>query len=234
MTLVMSMVLAATVDPALLSRVADHLSRLDEFEHNSSFTITVKAEELDGDGQVKHTDESVITATVKDGQRTQTLVRKTRDGQEVDRGEAKAEDEKREKERKERNQKRGDKRSSMQSTLPFSREEQKKYRFELLKEDPRRPGLLHVAFQPVGDKRPELLIGDALIDEASGELVHVDMRPSKNPTFVDSMWMAVELSAPTPVGRGISGFDVSGAGSIAFVKKRMRVTTRVSDYRAEK
>ena len=232
MTLVLSLVLAATpVDPELLRRVGEHLSRLDQFERDSSFTVSVRAEELDGDGKVTHTEESVLAATVKNGETSRSVVRKSSDGKDVDAAEAAKDEAKKEQERKER---RGGKRVTMQSTLPFASDEQKKYRFEPLPESPQRPGLVHVAFQPAGEKAPELLIGDALIDAASGELVHVDMRPSKNPTFVDTMWMAVELSAPTPAGRAVSGFDVTGSGSIAFIKKRMRVTTRVSDYRALK
>jgi hypothetical protein len=76
------------------------------------------------------------------------------------------------------------------------------------------------------------MIGDAAVDPETGDLVRMSMRPSKNPMFVDRLFMELEFDAQTPAGRAVSKITAKGAGGIAFIKKRFAVVTTLSDYRA--
>jgi hypothetical protein len=229
MSLLLSVMLAAAPEPELMKRLGEHLARLDEYEKNASFTLTVRAEELDSDNKVTHTEESVISMSQRDGKESQTLVKKTEDGKDTT-----AEAQKEQAKEKKDEEKSDKEKKDNKMPLPFDASEQPKYRFELMAENPKRPGLTHIAFQPAGEKSSKLMMGDALVDAATGEVVHVDMRLSKTPPFVDWFSMSVEFGATTPAGRQISNLDAAGSGGIAFVKKRARVATKFTEWRATK
>jgi hypothetical protein len=94
--------------------------------------------------------------------------------------------------------------------------------------------VVNVALAPAGERTPSLMVGEGLLDAATGELVHLDLRLSKTPAFVDWFWMSVELASTTAAGRTVSSIDAAGSGGVAFVKKRMRLSTKFTNWRSTK
>jgi hypothetical protein len=74
------------------------------------------------------------------------------------------------------------------------------------------------------------MIGDAAVDPETGDVLHMSMRPSKNPRFVDHLFMELEFAAPTPAGRALSKLSARGDGGFAFIHKRFAVVTTFSNY----
>lgn len=227
LTLIVTLAVGADVDPALLQRVAERTKQVEAFSENCRMTIDVTGEELDSDGKVESSEQSVFRVTKKSGETTSTeLLKSIEDGKDVTE-EAKKEEAKKAAEGKNRNgkQKKG---GTLGELSPFHPSQVRKYRFGILAPPPGNPSLVRVAFQPAGEKDPELLIGDATIDPATGDLLSMSMRLSKTPYLVDSLAMEAELKADTPAGKALSKLSVRGSAGLAFLKKRFRVVTQFS------
>lgn len=222
MTLVLLATLAAAPDPALLERIAERTRAVETFTRNAQLSMTIVADELDSEGKsTKHT-EAVVRVSRTDGKPARELISATENGKDVTA-------EKREEMDKERD-KNG--KNDRQQASPFHPDERAKYAFSMLAPSPAAPNLVRIAFQPAGEKTSELMIGDASVDPQTGELVRMSMRPSKNPSFVDNLFIEIELDAQTPAGRAASKITAKGAGGFLFIKKRFAVVTTISDYRA--
>ena len=63
-------------------------------------------------------------------------------------------------------------------------------------------------------------------------MLTLSLRPSKNPSFVDSLSMEASFDAESPAGRAMSRLSIKGVTGLLFVKQRFRVVTTFSDYAA--
>lgn len=80
---------------------------------------------------------------------------------------------------------------------PFMPGEQTKYRFEPLPEDPSHPGWVHLSFAPKATHAPDLLVGEAWIDPASGFLRRLRFHPADD-TGPQKMDVTVDYGQLTP------------------------------------
>ncbi|MEW5739713.1 MAG: hypothetical protein AB1938_12345 [Myxococcota bacterium] len=225
MTGTLLLAMAAVPDAALLDRIAERTKAVEAFTSEAQLTVKVVSDELDSDGKSKKHNELVFQVSRKDGKPHRVLVSATEDGKDV--SEATRE------ELAEQDEKNGEKKNgSMSQASPFHPEQRAKYAFSTLPSTQAEPQFVRIAFQPAGEKTSALMIGDATVDPQTGDLVRMSMRPSKNPTFVDRLYLELEFEAPTPAGRALSKLTAKGAGGIAFIKKRFAVVTTFSDYRA--
>ncbi len=225
------LVLAAAPNAALVERLTAHADRLEALTKNASMTMTVRGEELDGDGKPKSTFERVTRQTVKEGQSSQELLKAVEDGRDVTEERRREQAEKGKK--KEEGDQKGRKSVSIGAALPFGKKEVEKYEYALLAPSQANPGLVRIAFKPRGAKSGELMIGDALVDPEKGELVRLSMRPSKNPRFVDHLVIELEFGAITPAGRALSRLDARGDGGFLLIHKWFHVETLFSDFEVE-
>ena len=81
-----------------------------------------------------------------------------------------------------------------------------------------------------GEKTDELYIGDATVDPQTGDVLSLSLRPSRNPTFVDSLSIEARLDAVTPAGRAMSSLTIKGVAGVLFFKDRFRIVTTFTDY----
>ncbi|MEW6432464.1 MAG: hypothetical protein AB1730_13235 [Myxococcota bacterium] len=223
MTSLLVLVLAAAPDARLLDRVAERTKAIEAFTRNASLTLKVASDELDSDGRSEKHTELVFKVSRKDGKVTRELRSATEDGKDIS--------EKTRKDLDEAQEKNGDGNGKVQAS-PFHPDERAKYAFALLPPSDKAPGLVRIAFQPAGEKSDKVMIGDAAIDPETGDVVRMSMRPSKNPRFVDHLYLELEFDAQTPAGRALSKLSTRGAGGLLFVKKRFAVVTTFSDYAA--
>lgn len=217
MSPMLAMLLQAAPDPALLERLAARAQQLERFTDSARMTIDIVAEELDGDGAVKkttHTALRVARTGSKAERKLLTWQENGKDLTEAKRAEA------------EQPPKNGG--AAVQS--PFHPAQQAKYRFAVLGPAPDQPRLLRLGFQPAGEKTDQLYIGDATVDPETGEVWTLSLRPSKNPTLVQSLSLEATLAAPTPAGRALSRLTLKGVAGLLFFKQRFRVVTTFSDY----
>lgn len=211
----LAVTLAAAPDAALLERLAARAVELEAFTNAATVTFDVQGEELDGDGRVTKTKHTRLEVT-RDGQQvTRRLLLHEEDG--ADLTESK------------RAQLEAPPKSERAVQSPFHPDRRAAYRFDLLPPSPE--GQVRIAFQPAGEKTPELFIGDATVDAATGELLALSVRLSKNPAMVDALSMDARFDAPTPAGRAMSQLTMRGVAGFLFFKKRFRVVTTLSDYR---
>lgn len=223
MTPLLLLALATAPDAALLDRIAERTKALETFTKDAQLTLKVASDELDSDGKSEKHSELVFHVTRKDGKPSRELVSATEDGQDVT--------EEKRRELDEAKPKKGNGNGKGQAS-PFHPEQRAKYAFSLLPPSDKAPGLVRIAFQPAGERSDELMLGDATVDPETGDIVHMSMRPSKNPRFVDYLTMELEFDAQTPAGRALSKLSARGAGGIAFIKKRYAVVTTFSGYKA--
>lgn len=208
-SLVALVVLTAAPDAALLVRLGEHADRTERFSKNASFTVDTIAEEYDSDGRVTKTSKSSTRVTRRDGVETKKLISYEEDG--VDRTEKK----RREVENAE----------PKPVNSPFVTSRQSKYRFEVLETTDEH---VRIGFEPAGNRVPELITGEALVDPSTGEVHFTSMQPSKMPLFVDSL----ELTA-TFEGLAMSKFTLRGAAGFLFFKKRFGVSSTYRDYEVQ-
>ncbi len=208
--------LATDPDPDLLARLEAHAERLGELEHrDGDLSISVKTSELDSDGKVTHSKEMEMVVRTRDGHSSTELKKMLDDGADVTeahRGDLEGTANKK--------PKREEKHQTMAEMSPFSKQSKGQYTFALLPPPEGRPGFVRIGFSPKGDKSPEVMIGDALVDAEKGEVVHLWLRPSKTPMFVDHLFFEADFDDPTTAGRGLSKLRVKGDGGFAFIHKR--------------
>lgn len=204
--------LAAAPDAALLDALADQALAMEAFWKKASCELDVVGEEKDSDGKVtKSTKTSMRVA--RDGTTvTRTLLHHEENGKDLT--EAK---------RKELEGNEGTK----TSRSPFHPLDRSKYRFTSLTDDSSR-----IAFEPLGAKTEENLVGEAKVDPASRRVLSLDMRPAKFPMFVTELAIYVGFDADTPQGKGMSVLTVKGVAGPFFFRRGFNVVTTFRDYAA--
>lgn len=130
---------------------------------------------------------------------------------------------------KERAQKRDQENKRTES--PFAKRNQGKYTFTVAG---KQGELLHVVFAPVDASAEGALVGQAVVDPQAGELVKLDLKLAKLPTFVDQLDMQMKYDAKTSAGRALSVFVLQGKGGLPLFKKEGGATMRFSYAEGEK
>ncbi len=201
----------------LLAKLAAHDERMRAVTERGSFHLTAQVDELDDRGAVTKKLRTEYEISHPGGVRTETVVSHLENG--VDRtSQFTAERAKR-------------KESATKAPSPFAASAQKDYQFVELPAHKDFPGWLHVGFSPKGDKRPDLLIGDAYVDPEAGELRRMSCRPSKMPLFVDAMSIDLQYDGAGPTGRTLSRMELRGSGGFAFVRRRLSTVLLFAGWR---
>ena len=185
-------------------------------------TITLRVEELDGDGNVKHTQERVDRVTVKDGQHHREVLQARKDGE--DATEALRKD-------LEERQRKGEVRTAFDSVnLPFAASNLSRHRFSLAGPDPREPHRLRLRFEPrADDKAPSIHKGEALVDPSSGQLLRLVYSPTELPNMADRVDVRMDFRAQPGMGQVLDTLHVDAEGGFLFYKKHLRITARYSN-----
>lgn len=208
----------------MLGKVSEREARMAKFLENHSHLTETRAEELDKKGNVESVTES-LERVVRKGERTEReILRYVRDGKDDTANERK----------KRAGVKAGppgkERSIKIGATSPFDAKEQGKHRFTLVGPDPADPGRVRIRFEPNGKKSPETSVGEAVVDPATGAILSLRFRPADNPKFVDQMDVQMEYGATTPEGPALSRVTIEGAGGVLFIKKRMKMTVKLSEY----
>jgi len=210
--------LAAAPDAALLEKLGARAQQLEVFTNAARVTVDIVAEELDGDGAVKKTTHTALRVGRSGKKVERKLLTFVEDGKDLTEA-------KRAELEKEPPKKGG---AGVQS--PFHPDQRAKYRFSLLPSPTDKPGLMRLGFEPSGEKSDQLYVGEATVDPETGDVHSLSLKPSKNPSFVESLSLEGRFDAPTPAGRAMSRLSMKGAAGLLFFKQHFRVVTTFSDY----
>jgi hypothetical protein len=185
-------------------------------------TITLRVEELDEDGNVKHTQERVDRVTVKGGQHHREVLQAHKDGQDATAALRKDLEER---------QRKGEVRTAFNSVnLPFAASHLSRHRFSLAGPDPQEPHRLRLRFEPRADgKAPSIHKGEALVDPSSGQLLRLSYSPTELPTMADRVEVRMDFRAQPGMGQVLDTLHVDAEGGFLFYKKHLRITARYSN-----
>jgi hypothetical protein len=185
-------------------------------------TVTVRVEELDGDGNIRHAEERVDRFTVKDGQQHREILQARKDGQDAT--------EAMRKELQER-QRRGEARTGFNSVnLPFAASYLGQHRFSLAGPDPKDPRRLRLRFEPRADNTaPSVHKGEALVDPSTGQLIRLDYSPTELPHMADRVDVRMDFRPQPGVGQVLDTLHVEAEGGLLFYRKHLRITARYSN-----
>jgi hypothetical protein len=198
--------------PTLLARLAESDSRLAAAQANGSLMARSVVEELSSDGKVTGRRDVLTRIVRKNGKTSPELVRSIRDGKDVTEAEKKG------------------KLKIEDNGSPFAVTAQPLYRFWVVGPDKADPSKLLIGFSPRGKPDKSLSVGQAVVDPSAGTLLRLEIRPSKNPTFVKKLEITMTFGYPTPAGPALSGMDVYGEVGMLFFVSRFRTMTTLTDF----
>jgi hypothetical protein len=208
----------ATEPPAeLLKKLAEHDARLDQIDDQGSFTTDTINEEVDGSGKVIHTLELLVRTTHLEGKKRELLGKALKDGKDVTQ------------DYKDKLKGSGPSQAK-EMRLPFSTKQQRDYLFKEIGSDPSNSSWLRIHFEPKGSWSEKLMIGDAVVDPAGGELLRITARQSAPDSSVDYLDLDFSFDEQTPLGRAPSKVAMKGEGGFLFLKSRFRHTVVYSGY----
>jgi hypothetical protein len=187
----------------------------------SEVTITLRVEELDGDGNVKHTQERVDRISVtKGGQQYRELLQARKDGQDATQALRKDLEER---------QRKGEVRAEFNSVnLPFAASSLAQHRFFLASPEPWAPHRLRLRFEPRLEA-PSAHKGEALVDPATGQLLRLSYSPSELPRMADRAEIRMDFRSQPGMGQVLDTLHVDAEGGFLFYKKHLRITARYSN-----
>ncbi|WNG42951.1 hypothetical protein F0U60_01715 [Archangium minus] len=184
-------------------------------------TITLRVEELDGDGNVKHTQERVDRLRVKDGQQHREILQARKDGQDATAAMRKDLEER---------QRKGQGRAEFNSVnLPFAASYLGQHRFSLAGRDPKDPNRLRLRFEPRADTAPSVHKGEALVDPSTGQLIRLSYSPTQLPHMADRVDVRMDFRPHPAVGQVLDTLHVDAEGGLLFYRKHLRITARYSN-----
>jgi hypothetical protein len=201
----------------LLKRLAEHDARLDQIDDQGSFTTDTINEELDRSGNAVHTVELLVRTTHLEGKKRELLGKALKDGKDVTQ------------EYKDKLKGSGPAQAK-EMRLPFSTKQQRDYLFKEIGSDPSNPSLLRIHFEPKGSWTDKLMVGDAVVDATSGELLRITARQSAPDSNVDYLDIDFWFDHQTQLGRAPSKVAMKGEGGFLFLKSRFRHTVVYSGY----
>ena len=202
-------------------------------------TVTLRIEELDGEGRVKHLQERVDRLHVKDGRQHREILQASQDGEDTTQ---QLREELRER------QARGEGRAEFNSVnLPFAQASLAQHRFWLAGEDSvkaespsaespsaesrnvesKEPRRTRLCFEPREGKAPWLHTGEALVDGA-GQLLRLSYSPSVLPDHAHRVEVRMDFRPLPGRGQVLDTLRVEAEGGFLFYKKRLRITARYS------
>lgn len=209
--LVVVSLLAPAPDPALVEKITEREARVAVLHDSCSFTTTRRDETLDAKGKVVSWTETEERHDHRDGVISREVVRHVVDG-------------------KDRTSARGrEKPQELESVEPFSAAARGDYRFEALLADPE-TGWARIAFKPARKSVKHAARGTVAVDPATGAIRRMTYEPDDPGTLVQKMKVSMDYETPSPEGPTLSHVRVVAAGGFLFVKKRVRVTVKFSDY----
>lgn len=211
---------------ALLARIGESTPGMGYLvkERVQEMTVTSLTEERDGKGRVTHTYERVRRMREQDGEQTSELLRAVDDGQDVT-ARRREEAARRDAEGKGKQAEKG-----VAFELPFTKENLPRHRFTVLGRDAQDASKLRLGFEPAGERDPTVMVGEALVDAASGRVLQLRFRPSKYPSmFIDRLDVQMDFREQPGVGAVVSRLVVDGEGGLLFFKKRGRSTVSFTD-----
>jgi len=183
-------------------------------------TVTLRIEELDGDGRVKHTQERVDRFRVKDGQQRRELLQASKDGEDATAALRKDLEER---------QRRGEGRAEFNSiNLPFASASLSHHRFSLAGPDPKDPQRVRLRFEPRDAKAPSIHKGEALVDPTTGQLLRLNYSPSILPDRAHRVDVRMDFRTQPGMGQVLDTLRVEAEGGFLFYKKHLRITARYS------
>ena len=201
----------------LLKKLAEHDARLDQIDAEGSFTTDTITEELDGSGKVVHTVELVVRTMHLEGKRRELLGKALKDGKDVT------------EEYRDKLKSSGPSRAK-EMPLPFESKQQGDYLYKELGSDRSNPSLLRIQFEPKGTWSQKLMVGEALVDTASGEVLRITGRQSATDSSVDYLNLDFSFNQQTKLGRAPSKVAMNGEGGFLVIKSRFRYTVLYSGY----
>jgi hypothetical protein len=180
--------------------------------------VTLRVEELDGEGQVKHVQERVDRFRLKDGQQHREILQARKDGEDATAALRKDLEER---------QRKGQGRAEFSSVnLPFASTSLALHRFSLAEPDPKDPERVRLRFEPRNDKAPWVHKGEALVNPSTGQLLRLDYSPSILPDMAERVDVRMEFRPQPGVGQVLDTLHVEAEGGFLFYKKRLRITAR--------
>ena len=209
--LVVALLAPPAPDPALIATITEREARVAKLHESCSFTTTRRDETLDAKGKVLSWAETEERHDHRDGVISRKVVRHVVDGK--DRTSAKGRETPQE----------------LESVEPFSAAASGDYRFEALPADPE-TGWARIRFTPARKSVKHAAHGTVAVDPATGAIRRMSYEPDDPGTLVQKMKVSMEYEAPSPEGPTLSHVRVVAAGGFLFVKKRVRVTVKFSDY----
>ena len=180
--------------------------------------VLLRVEELDGDGQVTHTQERVDRFRLKDGRQHREILQASKDGEDTTAALRKDLEER---------QRKGQGRAEFSSVnLPFAAASLPLHRFTLVGPDAKDKQRVRLRFEPKEDKAPWVHKGEALVDPATGQLWRLDYSPSILPDMAKRVNVRMEFRPQPGVGQVLDTLHVDAEGGFLFYKKRLRITAR--------
>lgn len=201
----------------LVSQAGQHAALQEKALEHVAVTTTARQEEVDGKGKVQHVSEIVAKSTPVDDHKKYEIVKAFEDQHDISEQESK--------------QMRmavhgSDKPGEGRIDNPFLPSEQGKYHFWWIGPDAQHPGWSRVGFGPAGKPDVNLVAGEAVIDD-QGYLRHIEDKPSRNPSHMEEMHMALEYATPSPWGPLRTEMTVEGKGRIFyFFHRQVRGSVR--------
>lgn len=214
--LLISFIVGAGPDPALLQKLSERAVALEAFAKNARSTVSVVVEKFDADGKVIETTRSTLRVGRTNGKVERKLVSFEEDGKDL------TEKKRAELESAEHNER--------DVKSPFHPDVAAKYAFTVLDAPADRPNRVRIGFRPAGEKTSELYMGEATVVPETGDVESFSLRPSKNPAFVDSLFIEGTAGAPTPAGSALKTLSIRGSAGLLFFKQRFRIVSTFSDY----
>lgn len=212
--------LADAPSAELLHKLAAHQQRLDALQEQAEVVMSTRIEELNGDGEVVSTWESVMKSRKVAGEEKRDLVKAVKNGQDVT--------EERRKQMAEESGRGPGSNHVQMAKSPFSTSEQPRYVFDVVGPVDGNAALLKIAFEPKNET-PDTGIGHAVVNTQTGEVTRLEFSPAELPTFVSKSDVSIEYGKQTSAGLAPSEMKFFGEGGFLFLKKRARGTVEL-DY----
>ena len=213
----------ATDPEALARRLGETTRGMEELLAGKvqEVTITLRMEELDGEGNVRHVQQRVDRVRVKDGQHHREILQAHQDGEDTT--------EALRKELEER-QRKGPVRTEFSSVnLPFTAASMPLHRFFLAEPSAREPHRLRLRFEPRADSAPWVHKGEALVDPSTGQLLRLSYSPTQLPHLARRVDVRMDFRAQPGMGQVLDTLHVDAEGGLLFYKKRLRITAHYSN-----
>ena len=214
LALALSLLAAAPAPDELVAKAGALEVEVEERLKNEPCIMTVVATELDKKGASIGVTEIVLRQLVKDGKRTDELVRYLDNGKDVT-------EQKRKKKQEQQKDQEEDGAADEEIRSPFHPKESASYVFEDLGSAAADPALRRIRFVPKkGAKGDRLTTGEALV-AADGRVRELRSKPADMPTLVQRMDMSFFFDEHGEIAR----LEMAGEVGALFMKRRLKMVS---------